>query len=614
MSESLSNQAPLVRKNDIHVDENFEPCSISMDYKLFPHQERQVRVIEVLESSTKFQRVNNPYYKSNINRNNDENENENENENGPPVIIDDGAQLVGDEILCTSARMASLACLCDPPGSGKSFVAIAHIAKSLARRVDLEERDEGGGNLVVVPWNIFDQWKRYIKENFAALNVCFLTQYADLCDNGLFIDPMRIHEFDMVLAVPDIVETIVYPKTRLARVFIDEVDSIKTSSGGQKWVWRVLANARFAYFITASPERMHNPQHVEKAMNFPLPRPQFYITTLPKYLEQSLEYDRGYTTHKIACRNKVPMDVLQGIVSDTMMRRLDAGVRVVPGDPHPINAILKNMSDAVAETTAMLESTKRTKHINPHAGELEAKIETSIKNLRGRIESIKNRVETRALCFSCYEISGFYASCCKRYLCAKCAPLEMGNHDSEEDCCNGSFKLDVIDSHGRVLPIEISKISTTTEKGSVGGATTAGLWHDPEGDKFENVLRFLQHRAGSGGGARVIVFSQYLATIDVLASMLKKEGLPHTHLEDWGDISTLDTLIKGFKTPPVGSEISILLMNANNFGSGLNIPETTDVCIFHCLDPCLRKQVIGRGLRPGRREALHVYDFCNTAF
>lgn len=614
MFQTLSNQA-FVRENDIHVDENFEPCSISLDYKLFPHQERQVRVIEVLESSTNFQRVNNPYYKSN-NDNSNSNSNSkisNDENGGPPVIIDDGAQLVGDEILCTSAHMASLACLCDPPGSGKSFVTIAHIANSLARRVDSRERDEGGGNLVVVPWNIFDQWKRYIKENFTALNVCFLTQYADLCDNGLFIDPMRIHEFDMVLAVPDIVETIVYPKTRLSRVFIDEVDSIKTSSGGQKWVWRVMANARFAYFITASPERMHNPQHGEKAKNFPLPRPQFYITTLPMYLEQSLEYDRGYTAHKIACRNKVPMDVLEGIVSDTMMRRLDAGVRVVPGDPHPINAILKNMSDAVAETTAMLESTKRTKHINPHAGALESKIETSIKNLRGRIDSIKQRVETRALCFSCYERSGLYASCCKRYLCSECAPIDMGNHDPEEGCgnvINGTFKLDVIDSQGRVLPIEDSK---TTEIGA-GGATTAGLWHDPEDDKFENVLRFLQHRAGGGGGggARVIVFSQYLATIDVLASMLKKEGLPHTHLEDWGDISTLDSLIEGFKTPPLGSEISILLMNANNFGSGLNIPETTDVCIFHCLDQGLRKQVIGRGLRPGRREALHVYDFCNT--
>jgi SNF2 family DNA or RNA helicase len=54
-------------------------------------------------------------------------------------------------------------------------------------------------------------------------------------------------------------------------------------------------------------------------------------------------------------------------------------------------------------------------------------------------------------------------------------------------------------------------------------------------------------------------------------------------------------------------DLDVLLVNSNNYGSGLNLENTTDVVLFHKLDSEVEHQVVGRALRMGRTSPLNVW-------
>ena len=54
-------------------------------------------------------------------------------------------------------------------------------------------------------------------------------------------------------------------------------------------------------------------------------------------------------------------------------------------------------------------------------------------------------------------------------------------------------------------------------------------------------------------------------------------------------------------------EIRVLMLNASNYGSGLNLQMATDLIIYHQLPLELETQVIGKGQRLGRTTELNIY-------
>jgi len=58
-------------------------------------------------------------------------------------------------------------------------------------------------------------------------------------------------------------------------------------------------------------------------------------------------------------------------------------------------------------------------------------------------------------------------------------------------------------------------------------------------------------------------------------------------------------------------ELDALLVNSRNYGSGLNLENTTDVILFHKFENQLEQQIIGRAQRPGRTSVLNVWYLLN---
>lgn len=62
-----------------------------------------------------------------------------------------------------------------------------------------------------------------------------------------------------------------------------------------------------------------------------------------------------------------------------------------------------------------------------------------------------------------------------------------------------------------------------------------------------------------------------------------------------------------YKQEFIDGKITVLLLNANFFGAGMNLQMATDVVIYHRFTKELEQQVIGRAQRMGRETALTVY-------
>jgi len=70
-----------------------------------------------------------------------------------------------------------------------------------------------------------------------------------------------------------------------------------------------------------------------------------------------------------------------------------------------------------------------------------------------------------------------------------------------------------------------------------------------------------------------------------------------------GNGNVINSTIEKFKN----GEIRVLILNAQHYGSGLNLQMATDIVIYHEMNKELETQVIGRSQRMGRTQPLNVY-------
>jgi hypothetical protein len=98
-----------------------------------------------------------------------------------------------------------------------------------------------------------------------------------------------------------------------------------------------------------------------------------------------------------------------------------------------------------------------------------------------------------------------------------------------------------------------------------------------------------------------LVFSEFDATFNSLLDDLSNNNITYSKI--CGTASHIDNLINNFNN----GLINVLLLNAVNFGMGINLEMATDVLIYHKLSSEIEKQVIGRAQRPGRILPLNVH-------
>jgi SNF2 family DNA or RNA helicase len=101
--------------------------------------------------------------------------------------------------------------------------------------------------------------------------------------------------------------------------------------------------------------------------------------------------------------------------------------------------------------------------------------------------------------------------------------------------------------------------------------------------------------------SKVLIFSSYEMSFQSISNVVQKMGMTSRCLK--GNDSQIRSMIKKYKE----EDLNVLFINARNFGSGMNLENTTDIVLFHKMDTEIEKQVIGRAQRFGRTCPLKLW-------
>ena len=102
---------------------------------------------------------------------------------------------------------------------------------------------------------------------------------------------------------------------------------------------------------------------------------------------------------------------------------------------------------------------------------------------------------------------------------------------------------------------------------------------------------------------KVIVFSSYDETFDIIRNDLDENNISFIELS--GRLS-----VRVFKLDQItNGNVHVIFLNSRFNGAGINLEQTDDIILYHQMGEELKKQVLGRALRIGRKDNLIVHEF-----
>jgi SNF2 family DNA or RNA helicase len=118
--------------------------------------------------------------------------------------------------------------------------------------------------------------------------------------------------------------------------------------------------------------------------------------------------------------------------------------------------------------------------------------------------------------------------------------------------------------------------------------------------KLDTLLEFIKQNPGK----KILVFSSYEKSFENIEAEFTKCQIKYSKLS--GTAARINNIINKYKS----GECQVLLLNAKNFGAGLNLQITDEIVIYHRMSKDLERQVIGRAQRLGRMDPLKINYLC----
>lgn len=457
-------------------------------------------------------------------------------------------------------------------------------------------------NLILVPHNLTHQWKQTF--NYSTLKTYTIIKKTDVdyleFEDNIFKDdkPVSDAEYSEKNCV-EYYDTIIVSATmfdnfynkfsdiKWARIIIDEVVSIKLPPD-------LEFKCNFIWFLTATPSGIkyvrrnyirslvysmsddtvkniiikNNDDFVDSSMNLPNIN-QIIIKCLTP---RELDLIRDYVDNEV-------LNMLNGGDTQGAIIKLNCNVET---SENILEVITKKIKKELHNRRTDLKYENEKIHDDQKAHEERVKkLENKIKELESKCLGIEDRIKSfkKEHCPICYDEfkSPILTVCCNNLFCLKC--LTMCN--SVCPLCRSNFKLKDCTVINDLKEPEKKKEELCT--------------------KIDNLIKILQKKPNG----KFLLFSNYDRTFDNLNQKLTDNDIKYSRLI--GSNIIINNTIKKFEN----GEIKVLMLNAINYGSGLNLQMATDIIIYHELELELETQVIGRAQRLGRKEPLNVYYLLN---
>lgn len=322
------------------------------------------------------------------------------------------------------------------------------------------------------------------------------------------------------------------------------------------------------------------------------------------YVESSLSLPE-MISHYIQCKTPYTIHVLNGVVDRNILNYLNADdlqgalQYVNPSHKSNENNIITRVIDKYTRQITNLNLQISTAKAYLYDTELERtevlqKLEKQLGLVQTKIDTITERIKSNDLCTICYESvqKKTLTGCCQNTFCFKCINLWLLQSKLCPLCkINMSISdlyvidNDIKDNNEEEVEDESEDIIDTTKPNT-------------KNDKYQNMELILQNLRSD---AKLLIFSAYENSFTNIILILDKLGIQFDYLK--GNGYQIQAIIERYKN----GSVKVLLVNTRQYGSGLNLENTTDIILFHKFDTEIEKQVIGRAQRFGRKEPLHVH-------
>lgn len=553
-----------------------------------------------------------------------------------------------------SCMKCDIGIIADKVGSGKSYVVLGIIAtdsipnQSVARNVSygnghlcLQAKSpkliDKNINIIVIPHILQKQWCQYIELFSKKIKYYVVNKHKSLVNLERDID-----NYNILLVTGTFykfVRGIFYLNNwRARRIFYDEVDSTNTPCAH-------YLNACFIWFVTASYknvlfplQKIHydrrninnsyvlshgisNNVFVKKLfMDMIKVMGDVELQALDKivlrnsdeFVNKSFELPE-ITQNIIRCRSPIEVDILSGVVSRDIINSLNAGdlktamsfiqscnldteVNIINKALDELKNKLKNISirETAVRQYVYSSDEQRESAIN--------RVVEERNKCENKVQLMQSRIKENKLCIICYNeaINKCISKCCQNTYCLECISkwLIVSNF-----CPLCKFPVSIHKdfyivhndnnlSDGETCMKEEEEYYKNKLPGDDDYTKTK--------NKFENLTRIISNRNKTN---KFLIFSDFEQSFGRMTPYLDMTGLKYAHIKG---ISVNETLRK-YRS----DELDALLVNSRNYGSGLNLENTTDIILFHKFENQLEKQIIGRAQRPGRKTSLNVWYLLN---
>lgn len=535
----------------------------------------------------------------------------------------------------------------DRVGSGKSFVVLALIASRTDIGGSCDVQTFAGGkvvltaprpassvrtNVLVVPHTLISQWETYLQTALPDDTLCYLVLSKRKHVDSLSTD--EIGTYDLLVVSSTFYNRVAAIINRrglaLQRLIIDEVDHINIPSC-------TYVESRFFWFVTASYGNLLYPKGhgrwdpslrmcVWNAMglkNDGFVRRLFtelygtvqarevlrmlIIKCRDSYVQSSIELPE-IRAHYVQCHTPSTINILNGIVDRQVMECLNAGdIRgaldlVAPSNRDTEENIIRTLVEKYARQLSSFESRVACCESGAITFETHEERDAELTRLRrkrddvrARIDCIRARVRESDKCYICYDdvANKTVVPCCSNAFCFRCINTWIVRNPTCPLCKStlGSNSLLVVDEE---TP---SASETTTNTEGLEDGLPDGV--SPRNDKLTNlgaVLRDVKSRRG-----KVLVFSSFGNVFGNIEQIVRGLDMQYAYLK--GNHHQVDATVRDYKH----GSLDVLLVNTHNYGSGMNLENTTDIVMFHKFENELEKQVVGRAQRLGRCESLRLW-------
>lgn len=458
--------------------------------------------------------------------------------------------------LDNGVRNPNYGVMCDPPGSGKTFVILAlilhevHTRKKVLKSMGLENDENCAGNdqnILVVPFNIYTQWEECIRACCGdELRFKSFVNYQDI--SSLFFSSDMLKKNDILLTTSlyysNIASTLKSMNMRVRRVVFDEIDSISSLLDvpiSADHIWFVSASFdknKIGAFKSTENKRIMNkntvkcdPTFVDDSITIPAPR-----------------------HNDIVCFNKHIDRVLTHVLTKEEMKSVNA--RDFPAIRGA--SILKTANDEKELVVNILnDMTATIEHLERELNELTV--------MSNQIGAYSQELHDR-----------------KRAIEKRLAKLI----ESVEIFC---VKMD--DNH-------ICRVT------GEDGDRKENKHDESDSDKIARFLRIIDTKIKEEDDPdmRVILFSDHSSVFGKVVDALHLRGISCGEL-DGGDVKNMDHVLNKYKN----DDLRVLMVNSSMYGCGMNLENTTDIFFMHALPNSRKEQVIGRAQRYGRMGKLNVW-------